>query len=131
MDRFTSVKEQFWRDKLTFPPFVPDRVVSQWSFLHFGGDYIEVPLPKLPHQESRRRSHFNLNRRVEHFVPSASFVWFSGNTLKNGRGSVMVYRIGPDNPICWFAAFGRKSGWTLERTKGIDKEQVSRLVVRG
>jgi hypothetical protein len=29
MDGFTSVKEQFWRDKLTFPPFAPDRVVSQ------------------------------------------------------------------------------------------------------
>jgi hypothetical protein len=28
MDRFTSVKEQFWQDKLTFPPFAPDRVVS-------------------------------------------------------------------------------------------------------
>jgi hypothetical protein len=66
---------------------------------------------------------------VEDFVPSASFVWYSGNTLKNGRGSLMVYSIGPHKPICWFAAFGRKSGWVLERTKGIEKEQVSRLLV--
>jgi len=68
-------------------------------------------------------------RRVEDFVPSASFVWYSGNTLKNGRGSLMVYNIGADKPVCWFAAFGRKSGWALERTKGIEKEQVSRLLV--
>ena len=129
MDRFASVKEQFWRDKLTFPPFVPERVVSQWSFLHSKGGYIEVPLPKLPHKETRRRSHSNLNRRVEDFVPSASFVWYSGNTLKNGRGSLIVYSIGPDKPVCWFAAFGRKSGWMLERTKGIEKETVSRLLV--
>jgi hypothetical protein len=129
MDRLTSVKEQFWRDKLTFPPFAPDRVVSQWSFLHSRGDYIEVPLPKLPHRESRHRSRSNLNRRVEHFVRSALFVWYSGNTLKNSRGSAMVYSIGPGKPICWFAAFGRKSGWMLERTKGIDKEQVSRLLI--
>lgn len=128
MDRFTSVKEQFWREKLTFPPFAPDRVVSQWSFLRTNGGYIEVPLPKLPHRESRHRSHSNLNRRVEHFVQSASFAWYSGNTLKNGRGSLMVYSVGPDKPICWFAALGRKSGWMLERTKGIDKEQVSRLI---
>jgi hypothetical protein len=74
LDRFTSVKEQFWRDKLTFPPFAPDRVVSQWSFLHSKGTYIEVPLPKLPHGASRRRSHSNLNRRVEDFVQSASLV---------------------------------------------------------
>lgn len=131
MDRFTSVKEQFWRDRLTFPPFAPDRVMSQWSFLHSERGYIESPLPKLPHRESRRRSHANLNRRVEDFVRSASFVWYSGNTLKNGRGSLMVYSIGSGNPICWFAAFGRKSGWTLERTKGIDKEQVSRLLISG
>ena len=129
MDRFTSVKEQFWRDKLTFPPFAPDRLVGQWSFLHSKGGYAEVPLPKLPHKESRRRSHSNLNRRVEDFVRSASFVWYSGNTLKNGRGSAMVYSIGLGEPICWFAAFGRKSSWVLERTKGIEKEQVSRLLV--
>jgi len=128
MDRFTSIKEQFWRDKLTFPPFAPDRIAGQWSFLHSGEDYSEVPIPKLPHRQSRRRSHSNLNRRVEDFVRSASFVWYSGNTLKNGRGSAMVYSIGPDEPICWFAAFGRKSGWMLERTKGTDKEQVSRLL---
>jgi hypothetical protein len=131
MDRFTSVKEVFWRDKLTFPPFAPDRISGQWSFLHTSRGYIEVPLPKLPHKESRRRSHSNLNRRVEDFVGSASFVWYSGNTLKNGRGSAMVYSIGPGKPICWFAAFRRKSGWMLERTKGIDKEQVSRLLIGG
>jgi hypothetical protein len=128
MDRFASVKEQFWRDKLTFPPFTPDRVEGQWSFLRSNGGYIEAPLPNLPHRESRHRSHSNLNRRVERFVQSPSFAWYSGNTLKNGRGSLMVYSVGPDEPICWFAAFGRKSGWTLERTKGIDKEQVSRLI---
>ena len=131
MDQFTSVKEQFWRDKLTFPPFAPDRVISQWSFLHSEVGYIEAPLPRLPHGESRRRSHSNLNRRVENFVRSASFVWYSGYTLKNGRGSLMVYNIGADKPICWFAAFGRKSGWRLERTKGIDQQHVSRLLTGG
>lgn len=128
MDRLASVKEQFWRDRLTFPPFAPDRVVGQWSFLRSNDGYIEAPLSKLPHRESRHRSHSNLNRRVEHFVQSALFVWYSSNTLKNGRGSLMVYDVGPDNPICWFAAFGSKSGWMLERTKGIEKEEVSRLI---
>jgi len=129
MDRFASVKEQFWRDKLTFPPFTPDRVVNQWSFLHSDGGYLEAPLPTLPHRQSRNRSHSNLNRRVEHLAKSASFVWFSGNTLKNGRGSLMVYNVGPDEPVCWFAAFVRKPGWMLEKTKGIDQERVSDLLV--
>jgi len=129
MDRFTSVKEQFWRDKLTFPPFAPNRVVGQRSFLRSEAGYAELPLPKLPHKESRQHSHSNLNRRVEDFIHSASFVWYSENTLKNGRGSVMVYHIGTGQPICWFAAFGKKSRWVLESTKGIHKEQVSRLLM--
>lgn len=60
---------------------------------------------------------------------SASFVWFSGNTLKNGLGSLMVYNVGPDEPVCWFAAFVRKPGWMLEKTKGIDQERVADLLV--
>ena len=131
MDRFASVKAEFWQGKLTFPPFAPDRVVGQWSFLYSDQGYVEAPLPKLPHGESRRRSHANLHKRAEDFVTSASFVWYSGNTLKNGRGSVMVYNIGPPQPVCWFAAFARDSEWTLKRTKGVDKEQVSRLLISG
>jgi hypothetical protein len=128
MDRFTSVKEQFWQDKLTFPPFAPNRVTGQWSFLRSDQEYIEAALPKLPHAESRRRSHANLHRRAENFFQSASFVWYSGNTLKNGRGSVLVYNLGAAEPVCWFVAFAKKLSWTIKNTKGVDKEHVFRLV---
>jgi hypothetical protein len=60
MDRFTSVKEQFWRDKLTFPLFAPDRIVSQWKRLDAAA--------------------IRLDRRVEDFGQSASFVWYRGDT---------------------------------------------------
>jgi hypothetical protein len=129
MDRFASVKEQFRQNNLTFPPFAPDRVLGQWSFLHSDKGYLEVPLPKLPHSNARRRSHSNLQRRAENFADSASFVWYSGNTLRNGRGSAMVYIIRDRQPVCWFAAFRREAGWALERTKGVDMEYVSHLLV--
>jgi len=129
MDRFASVKEQFWQNNLTFPPFAPDRVLGQWSFLLSDQGYVEVPLPKLPHSKTRRRSHSNLQRRAENFADSASFVWYSGNTLKNGRGSVMVYIIRDRRPVCWFAAFRRETNWALERTKGVNMEYVSRLLI--
>jgi len=128
MDRFASVKVQFWQSKLTFPPFAPDRVVGQWSFLRSNQGYVEAPLPELPHSKSRRSTNSNLQKRVENFAGSATFVWYSGNTLKNGRGSMMVYNIKSPQPVCWFAALGRNSEWKLERTKGIDKEQVSCLL---
>jgi hypothetical protein len=128
MDRFSSVKQEFWQDKLTFPPFTPERILGQWSFLRSSNGYIETPLPNLPHRTQRRRSKSNLHKRAESFANSASFVWFSGNTLKNGRASVMVYNIALQEPVCWFAALARNPDWTLQRTKGIDKEQVAVLI---
>jgi hypothetical protein len=118
-----SVKEPSWNDKLTFPPFSPERILEQWSFELTGSGYAEVPLPRLPHKDARSLTYLNLNRRVEGFGSSALYVWYSGNTLRNGRGSIMSYRIGAGDPVCWFAALRRHgAAWIVERTKGISRE---------
>ena len=128
MDQFASVKKQFWRAKLTFPPFAPDRILGQWSFQQTDAGYVEQPLPKLPHSTEKRFTAANLQRRVQDFTSSAIFVWYSANTLKNGRGSLMVYCLGAQEPVCWFAAFARNPKWGLQRTKGIEREAVQRLM---
>ena len=128
MERFASVKAEFHQDKLTFPPFAPNRVLGQWSFLRDGEKYAEVPLLQMPHSTERRPSNSNLHRRAEALDGSALFVWYSGNTLKNGRGSVMVYSIGNSDPICWFASFGRNSTWALQQTKNVEREYVLTLL---
>lgn len=128
-DRFPSVKAEFHQDPLTFPPFSPNRVLCQWSFTRSGEDYVEVPLYKLPHDTERRSSDANLHRRAQSFDGSAVFVWYSANTLKNGRGSVMVYNIAIPEPVCWFASFGRNSAWALQHTKGVSRQYVLRLLV--
>jgi hypothetical protein len=127
MDRYDAALDEFHQDKVTFPPFAPNRVLGQWSYVRDGSEYKEVPLPALPHSTEKRRSERNLHRRVQHFSPSVCFVWYSSNTLSNGRGSVMVYTVEAEQVNTWFAAFNRDTQWRLQATKGANREYVERL----
>ena len=115
-------------EKPAFPPFTPNRVVCQFSYVRVGDDYEESPLPVLPHSTKRKRSEMNLRKCVQDSTRSASFVWYSGNSLANGRGSVMVYNIAPDRFECWFAGFNRGRAWTLHSTKGVSRDDVQQLL---
>ncbi|MCU1268994.1 MAG: hypothetical protein JWN74_288 [Acidobacteriaceae bacterium] len=126
--RYDSVKVEFYQDKLTFPPFTPNRVLGQWSYIRTGDDYREAALPVLPHDSKRRRSPMNLQRRIQDLSHSACFVWYSGNTVANGRGSVMVYNVAAGGLESWFAAFKRQEGWKLQATKGVSRDDVEQLL---
>ncbi len=131
MHRFDAALEEFYQDRLTFPPFAPNRVLSQWSFQRNGDGFIEVPVLKLPHPTERRRSNSNLQRRVKDFDVPSLFVWFSGNTLKNERASIMVYDMRFAETTSWFAALTRRAKWSLLTTKGTDREFVLSLLSAG
>jgi hypothetical protein len=122
-----AIKE-FHQDKVTFPPFSPNRVAGQWSYVRVGDHYTEAPLPVLPHPTKRNPSRKNLHRRVQEFSGSACFVWYSGNTAANGRGSVMVYRVAADRVECWFAAFNQKNRWKLHVAKGASRDDIQQLL---
>ncbi len=128
IDRYDTVKAESYQEKLTFPPFTPNRVVAQFSYVRVGNDYVEAPLPALPHSTERKRSEMNLRRRVENFGRSAYFVWYSANTLANGKGSVMVYSVAADPPECWFAGFNRQKGWKVQATKGVNRHDLEQLL---
>lgn len=129
LTRIESVKRAFYQNKLTFPPFSPERVLGQWSFQRKGSEYVEEPLLRLPHGKQRRTSNSNLQKRIEKRGKPTLFVWFSGNTLKNGRGSAMVYIVGSRDSICWFASFIRRDErWSLQMTRGIARDEIFALV---
>lgn len=130
LQRYGSVKLPFWRDKLTFPPFNPNRVISQTSYVRRGNDYVEAALPQLPHKTKRQNSGANLNRRIESVIGTGCFIWYSGNTVTNGKGSVMLYDVQPDNTDCWFVALSREArSWTVSATKGADRHYIESLIV--
>jgi hypothetical protein len=117
MNRIDAALEEFYQDKVTFPPFTPNRIVSQSSFLRVEAHYVEAPLIAVPHRSEKQPSEANLHRRVQDSSRSACFVWYSGNTLENGRGSIMVYNLLADQVECWFyiQATGRMD---VERNEG-------------
>jgi hypothetical protein len=128
MKREDGALDEFYQDRVTFPPFTPNRVLGQWSFVRAGDHYTEAPLRVLPHPCQKQPSETNLHRRVQDFSASACFVWYSAKTLANGRGSVMVYAIAGDRVETWFAAFGRKQEWKLNATKGTSRDDVQQLL---
>src|SRR5262249_3447208 len=106
----------------------PNRVLGQWSFTKADTDYIEAPLPTLVHATERRRSQSNLQRRVENFSSSACFLWYSGNSQKNAKASVMLYAAQGRETCGWFVSFPRRERWNVHGTKGISRSEVQQLL---
>lgn len=125
---YDAALTEFRQDKVAFPPFNPNRVASQWSYLRAGDRYVEAALPLLPHPTSRRPSGRNLHRRVQDFGRPSCYVWYSANTLANGRGSMMVYNFASGSIQCWFAGFSRGNEWKLDSSKGVRREDIQQLL---
>jgi hypothetical protein len=128
MNRYDAALDEFYQDKMTFPPFTPNRVLGQWSYVRTDDHYAEAPLRVLPHPSEKQPSEANLHRRVEDFSRSACFVWYSAKTLANGRASVMVYKVVANRIEAWFAAFNRQQGWKLLATKGASRDDVQQFL---
>jgi hypothetical protein len=112
-----------FRDKITFPPFTPNRVLLQQCWGYGAGK------PRRAVHRTLRREHssWNLQRRVTQFAKSALFVWFSSGTKPNDRGSLMVYQVKDEEVEAWYASFKKTDTWTLDRTKGVSQEAIESL----
>lgn len=128
MDRFESVKAESYQEKVTLPPFTPNRILGQWSYERVGRDYTEVASPRLPHRTERRHSEMNLRNRVRDFGDSAVFIWYSSNTVATGKGSLMIYKLLRSAVDCWFISFDRKTEWRLAASKGVSRSALDALL---
>ena len=128
MDRYDTVKAESFQEKVTFPPFTPNRVLGQWSYERIGSDYNEFAAARVPHGNKRRRSEMNLRNRVQDFSHAALFIWYSSNTVATGRGSVMIYKVFRGAVDCWFVSFNRTTEWRVAATKGVSQDEVQVLL---
>lgn len=122
--------DEFRQEERTFPPFTPNRVLGQWSYVREGDHYAEAPLARLPHPSDRKSSERNLQRRVQDFAKSGAFIWYSTNTVANGRGSLMVYTVENRKVDSWFASFVRNEDWKMQSTKGVSREVLQQFLNR-
>jgi len=85
--KFHAIRIGFHKSPLHVPPFVPHRVVGERVFV--GPDFDETVLTPPLHIECP--SKLALQRRIADIDKDAAFVWFSGESEAQKRGSVMVY----------------------------------------
>jgi len=118
------VLDEFFQEKITFPPFTPNRILRQQR--HHWGEL--KPRYHVHDTNQRQHSSWNLQKRVTEYATSAVFVWFSSATKSNDRGSLMVYEVHAKSVSAWYVSFRKAAGWILDRTKGIPREKVESLM---
>ena len=115
-----------WHSTLRVPPFDPGRVVSQAYFR------AEAESPGSYKSETAKSLHldqwsgFNLHRFIRQVSSSGLFLWYSGDTEKLDRASVMVY-VNTERTGAWYASFIKRDGWKLNKVKGISRLQFDGL----
>jgi hypothetical protein len=117
--------EAFHQEKLTFPPFSPNRIVAEDHFAT-----IDTPNARNIHSHRRQRSAPNLHRRVVHYARSLLAVWISTASAASGRASFMAYSCTSEStPESWYASFRRhEAEWRLDRVKGVHRQKVAAWV---
>jgi hypothetical protein len=118
--------DAIWREKLTFPPFNPNRVLQQTSYKRIDNTYHPNDDARTIRGPARSHSAKNLQNRVADFTQSGLFVWFSSDTAQLDHASVMSYLVKDGAAVAWFASFLKKEDcWAVHRTKGIDQAAVA------
>jgi len=128
MKRQDAAKHAFHQKKVTFPPFTPMRIMSQRHFERANDRYSESSTRTWPHSMKRQRSKLNLQKRIADVYSSACFVWYSSNSLTNGKASIMVYTVISGEVETWFASFNRENDWKIKMAKGESKRHVQGLL---
>jgi hypothetical protein len=112
---------------LSMPLFVPNRVISQRSFM--GPDYIEEKTARSIHAAVRTS---NARQRLVSDLPlGVAIVWYSGNSKHTGRGSLLVYQPMGNCYHPWYANWVGNGAWRLGLAKGTAVQDVVRFVKIG
>lgn len=107
-----------WKTKLTLPPFVPSRVVSQRRF------WSEGPRPPQRSLHVWQRSGENLQRYADIVIHEASVFWYSGGTKENNRASFMAYVLTPEGHRPWYVGLRKRESWHVVEAFGISRSEL-------
>ena len=113
--------------RLTVPSFTAGRILQQSYFRR--DDKTRSLVRHAKHVALHKtQKHPGENRqKILKISESGLFLWYSSNTKKNDRASVMVYSVEDGAIEAWYASFSRGSGWKLDSVKGIDREALEEL----
>jgi hypothetical protein len=111
--------------RVTFPPFVPNRIRSYSLFKldEDGNDYSAVEKRHPVHRSQTAGD--NLHNFVEKSFPDCSFFWFSSNTKANGCGSIMGYIVGKGTQSTWYLEFRKEGSWKRSKAVNITEREIA------
>lgn len=113
-------------EKLTLPPFIPSRVVSQRRLFER-----DAPLGRRKRLHVWQRSGENLQRYTETILHGSNAFWYSGRTASNDRGSFMAYVSTPDGHWPWYVHLRRDDRWRVVECVGIGVPELETFTRRG
>ena len=117
-----------WNHKVTLPPFVPNRVLEELHVQLIAGseNIASRPITRIHKSISSSEA---LNRKLATEYEGMSFIWYSGKTERNKKGSVMVY-LADKGYWCWWVELSERKNWEPVMLKGISREQYSNIMGR-
>ena len=111
-------------EKTRIPPFVPNRVVSQRRFE--SPRYEEISSGAPIHQKSL--SAHAVKRKASEVAPNALLIWYSGESKRNKRGSLIAYIPEGRSYRYWYAQWRDLNGWNIVQTDGIQLPDLLKLM---
>ena len=121
---FDSSLNNEWREKITVPPFNPNRVLSELFFRTEQTD--NKMFEKTLH--TTKDSNDNIHNRISKYTNNGLFVWYSSDTELNQKGSLMIYRVQNDNVETFYVSFENKNCWKVKQTKNISVRELTNLL---
>ncbi len=118
--------------QVTFPPFVPNRVLAQEHYRYDNGSLVQSSDDvRYVYSGNKQRSGKNLQNRVLDFSPSAMYFWFSSKSAANGRASMMYYHAKKGRLSAWYVSFVRDKAWRVNNSRNMDKDAIEQYFQAG
>jgi len=109
--------------KLPAPPFKPSRIISALEF-HVQADntykMVSNSIAGL-HADKAGDVFWYLTR-------PGIYCWYSGNTITNTTGSLMIYDVTREGSSGWYIGFDRKSDWRPTNAKNVSIEECAAIM---
>ncbi len=116
--------EPYWNKEITVPPFNLNRVLSE--SVHRIKGISNVLFEEVLHKF--QWSTENRNNLISRRTNNGLCIWISSNSETNKQGSLMVYQIKDSEIQSWYASIQESNGWKVNKTKGIDKNQIQLML---
>jgi hypothetical protein len=119
-----SVLEDKWQDKITLPPFNPNRVIQTKAIIRKEQE-IKIINPTI---HKFQMSSDNLHNRMIDYSSNGLFIWYSSNSEINKKGSLMIYIVQNEEVNTFYTSIEQVDKWKISKTKGISLVELNSIL---